>query len=240
MTLTNKIAMFFMAFALVGFFNTAEANRIKELRKQRKELHSLVKGGKKVSYELGEDENGEWVRLFITGKIINKVGDFKLDVSEKGIYSNVGVVTVGDHKELQLQIYTSDLEGFTPGQDLQTSPGREFPRFFGTRHQTLWGVPFKQNKYHMYLDAGTGIFGVYANIDGVGNLINKVNDFKNKIPVIQDIIPNINSLPVPLKIKKKKVITIYALAHDANNERGGLVLLVDHYKLVELIKKEKK
>ena len=127
---------------------------------------------------------------------------------------------------------TVDMERWTPGENLQTSEGRSFPNFYGARHETLWGFALKGNKYQLYLDPGTGLFGVYMNVDGVGNVINKVNNFKNKVPVLKDLIPNINAIGAGIKIKKKKVAKIYALSHDENtNERGGVLVLVDYNRI---------
>jgi hypothetical protein len=205
---------------------TAEANRVKELRKMRKEMRQMIKA-KKVQLEFGEDSIGEYMRVGFRGKLIDKLNEFEFTPDIEGVDSGVYLTAGEDGKVLSLTIYTKDMERWTPGADLQTSEGRTFPNFYGTKHESLWGFEIK-DKVQLYLDPGTGIFGVYVNVDGVRNVMNKINEFKNKIPVIKDIVPNINSLPVPVKIKKKKVMKAYALSHDENGERGGVILLADY------------
>ncbi|MBL7663843.1 MAG: hypothetical protein JNM93_01830 [Bacteriovoracaceae bacterium] len=237
MTLTKSISLFFVFFALVGFNSDAKASRVKEYKNQRAELVELVSGSaKKVSYELGNDSIGEYVRVSFKGKLVDKLDVFSEQPG--GIDSTIAVTADGDTKTLSLTIYTTDLEKWTPGENLQTSEGRSFPKFLdGESFDYLWGFNIKDGKAQFYLDPGYKVVGIYFNLNTVGNLISKVNAFKNKIPVLKDIIGDINSIPYAIKIKKQKVARIYALANDTNGTNSGFLLLIDHDKLKAAIKK---
>ncbi len=149
--------------------------------------------------------------------------------------SSVGIVAdESGQKKLALQVYSSDFHDEHILEQLQTSPGRSFPNFLhGAKFDSLQGKEI--GKVQVYLDSEVKVFGAFVPVKLAGGAINTANNvisaFLSKVPVLGDIIPEINSVPIGIKVKGIKVGRLSVLSNDDSGKNGGLVLLVDKEEL---------
>jgi hypothetical protein len=144
--------------------------------------------------------------------------------------SSGGISVIDGQKEVHLQIYSSDFLKEDLFDKVQTSEGRSFPIALGGEvYESLSGKDF--GKMQVYLDQDEQVFGAFVPVKEVGDGIKAINDKKNSIEYVKDIVPDINSIPLPVKLNKHKVGRVYALSHDDSGERGGVLLLVSKSEL---------
>lgn len=194
-----------------------------------------------VTLELGEDaELGEYIELDVQSGKLNGLSDFEFVPGQ--LKSSVGIGHANGKAEVRIRVYTYDMEHSTGASELQTSPGRRFPRFLGGRtFESLFGYAFGvagTPGYQFYIDPKEKIIGVTVPSGAVGQLLNEVNSLKNQIKYVKDIIPNFNSIPLPVVYNKHGVGRISLLSSDSTGKGSGVVILFDHTALVNALKEE--
>ncbi len=194
-----------------------------------------------VTLELGEDPDlGEYIELDVQSGKLNGLSDF--DFVPGQLKSSVGIGHVNGKAEVRIRVYTYDMEHSTGASELQTSPGRKFPRFLGGRvFDSLFGYAFAvggTSGYQFYIDPKEKVIGVTIPSGAVGQLLSEVNSLKNQIKYVKDIVPNFNSIPLPVTYNKHKVGRISLLSSDSNGKNSGVVILFDHTALVNALKEE--
>ncbi len=187
-----------------------------------------------VEVFLQEDLNGEAVLVRIKLKGVKNLQD--IEFSPKDTLSKIKGYYLDSLYLIDILLYTKDFEKGGFGVPLQTTEGRRFPRFlYGQYFNELTGKQL--NKGHQfYLDHKHGIFGVFVKSKGVGNAMEKINDLKHLAPKIAPFIPEINSIPINVKVHKEKVGRISILSNDEGGENSGVVVLFDHSLLKDAIR----
>lgn len=195
-----------------------------------------------VSVVMGVDEeNQEYMRVSFESKALGNVGDFTYSPEMISSFIEVVKGDSSDKKELGLTIYTKDMENLEIGRPLQTSDGRYFPKFIdGVKHESLFGIPFDvagKDNYQLYLDPTANIIGAFLPVVVSGDLISKLNRFKNEeLGKVGEIFPDVNSLPVTVTVDGVKVGRVAILSYDANGTNSGVVVLFDIEKLKSVAK----
>jgi hypothetical protein len=191
-----------------------------------------------VEFTLDSDDfRGEFIEVTIHTKMKLNMGD--LAYFPNNFDSYIAFLNNGEMKDFVLRVYTSDLEERGIGEELQTSVGRSYPKFIdGIKYETIYGeeIQGKNNSFQLYFDAEKKLFGFFIPSPFVGDGITKLNELKAKIPYIGSAIPNINSIPLNIKIQKEKVGRFSLLSADAEGKNSGLILLFDHAKLKEVLR----
>jgi hypothetical protein len=200
----------------------------------------VLKVGKKIAdhvqMDLGQDDIGEFITIRFVSK---KIGDFgDITYIPNGMFSHVVIFNDGDEQKIEFKIYTIDMEKRNIGEELQTSQGRLFPKFInGEKFESLWGQEIGAKNFQVYLDPEKKIVGMFIPTQVAGKLINWLNQVKNSIKYVKDVIPNFNSLPVNIKLKQEKVGRVSILSEDQNQNNAGLVILFDHAKISSILRK---
>ena len=194
----------------------------------------------KVELKISEDEEGdEFIALQVSSKTFKKVGSIELSHEDLKSNASVSPSEVNeDEGVLSLEVYDSDFENdVAEFEDLSTSEGRAFPKFLnGEKFESLRGIQIKKSQ--VYLDDEKGIIGIFIPAEVSGKLVDWLNQLKEKIPIINNL-PNINSIPVTIKIKDKedvrhKIGRFYVLSKDESGENAGVILLFDKVKIKDL------
>ncbi|MGK0367188.1 MAG: hypothetical protein ACI9QD_000322 [Thermoproteota archaeon] len=210
-----------------------------DLQNLKQKLQGLAKKiASKVEVTLSEDDNhGEFIELAIHAKALKSIDDFYYYPNQFDSY--VSIVDGEKAKIIKLKIYTSDLAQQGIGEELQTSRGRVFPKFInGQRYESLYGEEVKvsgKQGYQVYFDGEKKVVGIFIPSQAVGKGISALNDLKNKSKFLAWM-PNINSVPIGIKINKVKVGRVSLLSKDENGENSGVVILFDHAKLKEVVR----
>lgn len=193
-----------------------------------------------VELSLDTDENkGEYIEVKVHTKLQVDMGD--IAYYPNNYDSHVSFQDNGEYKDFVLRVYTSDLENHGVGEELQTSEGRSFPKFIdGVRYESLYGEEIKTKKsfIQLYFDGEKQMFGLFIPSPFIGTSLSKVNEIKNKIPVIGQLLPNINSIPVNVKIQKEKVGRVSLLSADSEGNNSGVVLLFDHAAIKDVLREQ--
>ena len=191
---------------------------------------------KNIQIELSTDHHGEYIILRFITKRLGQIND--LTYIPNGMNSHIAIINQVQSQHIEFKVYTKDLEQNQIGEYLQTSQGRTFPKFInGKRYQTLFGERFSFagiDNYQVYLDPKEKIIGLFIPQNLSGGFINWLNKLKNQLGQIGQALPDINSVPLNIKLNKKKVGRVSVLAYDQNQANSGLVILLDH----NLIKQE--
>jgi hypothetical protein len=200
----------------------------------------ILKVGKKIAdhvqMDLSQDDLGEFITIRFISK---KVGDFgDITYIPNGMYSHVVIYNDGKEQKIEFKIYTKDMEQRNIGEELQTSEGRLFPKFInGVKFESLWGQEIGAKNFQVYFDPEKKIVGMFIPSQVAGKLMNWLNQVKNSIKYVKDVIPNINSIPVNIKLEKEKVGRVSILSEDKNQTNAGLVILFDHAKISSILRK---
>lgn len=191
-----------------------------------------------VEITLDQDQsNQEFIEVRVHTKLNLDVGD--IAYYPNNYKSNISFSSNDEYKDVVLKVYTADLERHGVGEELQTSEGRSFPKFIdGVKYETLYGeeIKTKSSFVQLYFDAEKKMFGLYIPTPFVGQSISKLNELKSKIPVVGKIIPNINSIPVNIKLQKEKVGRISLLSNDEQGTNSGVVVLFDHQAIKDVLR----
>lgn len=191
-----------------------------------------------VEFTLGNDENkGEYIEVKVMTKLNVDMGDLSYYPANYDSY--ISFAEGNGTRDILIRVYTSDLEERGIGEELQTSPGRSFPKFIdGVRYESLYGEPLKVAKkegYQVYFDGEKKIFGVFIPSGVVGQGISKLNELKNKTKWTSWL-PNINSVPVNLKLQKERVGRVSLLSNDEHGNNSGIVILFDHAQIKSILR----
>lgn len=189
-----------------------------------------------VQIELEEDNIGEYITLRFISKKIKNIGDFTY--IPRDMYSHVSIRQDEDGAKLEFKVYTKDLEKRGVGQELQTSVGRLFPKFIdGVKHESLWGevARIAGGDVQIYFDPDKKLFGAFIPSAEVGQFISWVNETKNSTKYLSWL-PDLNSIPVNIKLDKTKVGRVSVLSRDSNGVNSGIIILFDHSKIVEVLR----
>ncbi len=190
-----------------------------------------------VVVHFGEDEElGEFLRVSVESKAFKNVQDFTYSPEEVNSFIEIVQGADGEKKEFAIVVYSQDLEDQEVGTYLQTTEGRLYPKFInGVRFESMFGIPFAVGgveNFHLYLDPGKRVVGAFIPTGVSGTLIQKLNDFKNDdLGKVGKIFPDINSLPINVKVDKIKIGRFSILSNDENGENAGVVILFDIEKL---------
>jgi hypothetical protein len=211
---------------------------IKHVKEQILNLGNQV--ARNVEMELSHDNTGEYILIRFITKRLGRIND--MTYIPHGMHSHIAIINHIENQHVEFKIYTHDLESNQVGEYLQTSPGRIFPKFInGKRYQQLFGQQFSfagVDNYQIYFDPKNKVFGMFIPQDLSGSFIDWLNNLKEQLGQIGTILPNINSIPVNIKLNKQKVGRVSMLAYDQNQLNAGIVILLDHSEVKQELNKE--
>ncbi len=202
---------------------------LKFLFGEAKDILSKVLG--KVQIKRGEDPfYGFYTQISIEAAFFKFAPGFTVNHPEFQSYVTLPEAT--SDKYLHFYIYDTDLKLDNYVTQLQTSPGRSFPRFFDGRvFEFLTGVEFVSKSgrgYQFYFDSTHEIFGSFLPSKIVGEAIKGVNFVKNYFPYISALVPDVNTVPINLKYEGVKIGRASLLSQKSFQYSSGVVVLFDH------------
>jgi hypothetical protein len=185
----------------------------------------------KVKIARGEDqENGYYTKITLEAAYLKFMPS--LTVQHENFDSYVTIPDDSSNKHLEFYIYDSDLKLDNYVMQLQTTPGRKFPKFFdGRTFDFLTGVQFtaKNGKaYQFYFDSVHDVFGTFLPSKIVGEAIKTVNYVKNYLPYVGALLPDVTTIPFNLKYEGVKVGRASLIAQKSFENSSGVVVLFDH------------
>jgi hypothetical protein len=202
---------------------------LKFLFGQAKDIITRALG--KVDIKRGEDPTyGYYTQISVEAAYLKFAPGFT--INHPNFQSYVTLPETTETKYLHFYVYDSDLQLDNYVTQLQTSPGRSFPRFFDGRvFESLTGVEYVTQSgkgYQFYFDSTHDIFGSFLPSKLVGEAIKGVNFVKNYFPYISALVPDVNSVPFNLKYQGVKIGRASLLSQKSFQYSSGVVVLFDH------------
>jgi hypothetical protein len=190
----------------------------------------------KVKIERGEDdEYGQYTKLTVEAAYLYFAP--RIEYHPPQLQSYVLLPEQPGVKVVEFYVYDSDFGNGNFVQELQTSPGRQFPPFFDGRvFDVLTGVQLTTKKgkpYQFYMDLNNQVFGSFLPSKLVGRAIQALNFVKNYFPYIRDFVANVKYVPINLKYKSVKIGRATLLSQSNFENSAGFVVLFDHQVIKE-------
>ncbi|MFW5887214.1 MAG: hypothetical protein ACOCUH_00265 [Bacteriovoracia bacterium] len=196
------------------------------------EIKAKVLDHARVTYEEDQDGN-HYINLTI------KLGKIQLNhfsYSPPQMHSSLHIYPAPNGSQISLHIYEEDLYRYTQ-YDMLSLVGREnFPMFInGIHHDTLSGIRSSINGkvVDIYADGTYDIFGGYFTVLKWGDLLEKVNKWKNDQKFLS-LFPDLTGIPIPVFVKGVKIGKINLLGYGEQHLNAGILLRINFTSLKEV------